>query len=182
MGGTMDNVFTSKAKHSDFSWQTLGDIKAGRENLGEDMPVLVYRLLQYSINHVLNEEQGKEYTDHVFRTAGELVGREFAKNVLDLKKERDPFLAELQETLKSLKIGILRMEVFDEGNASFTLTVGEDLDCSGLPITNEVVCVYDEGFIAGIFEEYTGKPYTVREIDCWASGDRVCRFKGAPDE
>ena len=59
---------------------------------------------------------------------------------------------------------------------SFTLTVSEDLDCSGLPSTDEVVCHYDEGFIAGILNAYTGKSFTAKEIDCWASGDRVCRF------
>ena len=53
------------------------------------------------------------------------------------------------------------------------------MDCSCLPITGENVCTYDEGFIAGILNEYTGKTYDVREIDCWASGERVCRFKGS---
>jgi predicted hydrocarbon binding protein len=61
-------------------------------------------------------------------------------------------------------------------NMRFTLTVAEDLDCSGLPFTDEVVCQYDEGFIAGILEAYTGKRFFAKEIDCWASGDRVCRF------
>ncbi|MCK5055523.1 MAG: 4-vinyl reductase, partial [Candidatus Aminicenantes bacterium] len=28
----------------------------------------------------------------------------------------------------------------------------------------------------GILEAYTGKAFRVKEIDCWASGDRVCRF------
>ena len=59
---------------------------------------------------------------------------------------------------------------------TFTLTVAEDLDCSGLPFSDEVVCQYDEGFIAGILEAYTGKPFHAKEVDCWASGDRVCRF------
>ena len=58
----------------------------------------------------------------------------------------------------------------------FTLAVAEDLDCSGLPFTDEVVCKYDEGFIAGIMETYTGRPFIAKEIDCWASGGRVCRF------
>jgi predicted hydrocarbon binding protein len=174
----MENVFKAEPKHVDFSWASIGDIKEGRENLGEDMPVLVYRLLQYSVNHVLVTEMGQEQANHVFRTAGELVGHEYARNALDLTLGMDPFLAQLQASLKSLRIGILRMEMLDDRDGSFVLTVGEDLDCSGLPITNEVVCVYDEGFIAGIFEEYTGKPYKVREVDCWASGARVCRFKG----
>ncbi|MDR1184579.1 MAG: 4-vinyl reductase, partial [Coriobacteriales bacterium] len=67
---------------------------------------------------------------------------------------------------------------FDADTGNLVLTVGQDLDCSGLPMTNETVCFYDEGFIAGILETYTGKKYDVREIDCWANGDRVCRFQG----
>jgi predicted hydrocarbon binding protein len=78
--------------------------------------------------------------------------------------------------LKTYLIGILQFENSDLGSLSFTLTVGEDLDCSGLPVSNETVCEYDEGFISGIFNAYTGKQFIVKEIDCWASGDRVCRF------
>ena len=77
-----------------------------------------------------------------------------------------------------MKIGILRIESFDAETGEFVLTVAEDLDCSGLPPTNEVVCTYDEGFLSGILDVYSGKKYHVREIDCWANGDRVCRFNG----
>jgi predicted hydrocarbon binding protein len=70
------------------------------------------------------------------------------------------------------------VEASDVQNLNFMLTVSEDLDCSGLPIKGVTVCDYDEGFIAGILEAYTGKSYKVREIDCWANGDRVCRFSG----
>ncbi|MDR0671731.1 MAG: hypothetical protein LBF64_05400 [Oscillospiraceae bacterium] len=31
--------------------------------------------------------------------------------------------------------------------------------------------------MSGILEIYTGQKYDVREVDCWASGDRVCRFE-----
>jgi predicted hydrocarbon binding protein len=54
--------------------------------------------------------------------------------------------------------------------------VSEDLDCSGLPVYGETVCDFDEGFIAGIFHVYTGKEFIVKEIDCWSTGDRTCRF------
>jgi predicted hydrocarbon binding protein len=40
-----------------------------------------------------------------------------------------------------------------------------------------VVCQYDEGFIGGILDTYVGRPFSVREVDCWASGERVCRFE-----
>ncbi len=85
-------------------------------------------------------------------------------------------MAELKEKLISLKVGVLRIEEADEEKLQFVLTVSEDLDCSGLPIFGESVCDYDEGFIAGIFEEYTGKEFMAKEFDCWATGDRTCRF------
>jgi len=59
---------------------------------------------------------------------------------------------------------------------NFTLTVAEDLDCSGLPVFQETICTYDEGFISGLLSEYTGREFDVKEVDCWCSGDRVCRF------
>jgi hypothetical protein len=43
-------------------------------------------------------------------------------------------------------------------------------------VCGETVCTYDEGFIAGLLGEYTGLPFVVKEVDCWCSGDRVCRF------
>lgn len=175
----MENIFKDATQKS-FEWGNLGDIKNGRGDLGEDMPVIVYRLMQYTLLDVMSKEFGLTKANEFFRAAGYLAGTEFAKNVLNLELEFDDFISHLQEALKTLKIGILRMEAFEQETGEIVLTVGQDLDCSGLPITNENVCVYDEGFISGILEKYTGKKYDVREIDCWASGDRVCRFKGTP--
>jgi predicted hydrocarbon binding protein len=175
-----DNIFAeSMGRHSQFEWKNLGDIKQGRGDLGEEMPVLVYRLMQYTMLDALTREYGEETANIYFRQAGHLAGTEYAKHVLDLSLPLGEFIAHLQTSMEALKIGILRMEAFNDATGKITLTVGQDLDCSGLPITNENVCSYDEGFIAGILEAYTGKPYDVREVDCWANGDRVCRFEGA---
>ena len=168
--------------YAGFSWDALGDIKEGRGDLGEEMPVLVYRLMQYTMLDVLSKAYGRDKANEYFRQAVFLACSEYAKNVLDLKADFNTFLANLQKSLLDLKVGVLRMESFDAATGSIMLTVGQDLDCSGLPVTNENVCIYDEGFIAGILEAYTGKPYVVREVDCWASGDRVCRFKGTVKE
>jgi hypothetical protein len=165
-------------KHEIFSWNNLGNIKEGRGDLGEEMPVIVYRLMQYTMLDVLSKAHGLEKANEYFRQSGFLAGKEFAKNTLDLKADFNAFVAGLQKSLEVLKIGILRIEAFDHGTGNIVLTVGQDLDCSGLPVTEENVCTYDEGFIAGILGEYTGHTYNVREVDCWASGGRVCRFIG----
>ena len=171
------NIFF-KGKHEEFNWNNLGDIKEGRGDLGDEMPVIVYRLMQYTMLDVLSKTYGVDQANEYFRQAGFLAGTEFSKNILDLSVDFNMFIANLQKALKELKIGVLRMEAFDPETGNIVLTVGQDFDCSGLPITNENVCIYDEGFIAGILEAYTGKRYEVREVDCWANGDRVCRFNG----
>ena len=173
-----ENIFLKKKNHEEFTWEKIGNIAEGRGDLGEEMPVLVYRIMQYTILDVLSKAHGLEQANKYFHDAGFLAGNMFANNLLDLKLDFDAFISHLQEKLREFKIGVLRIEEFNTGDGSFVLTVAQDLDCSGLPVTNENVCIYDEGFIAGIFKAYTGKDYEVREIDCWASGDRVCRFEG----
>lgn len=56
----MENIFEQEKKHSVFSWDGLGDIKEGRGDLGEEMPVLVYRLMQYTMLDVLSKEFGED--------------------------------------------------------------------------------------------------------------------------
>jgi predicted hydrocarbon binding protein len=159
-----------------FSWKDLGNIEEGRSSLGPNAPVWVYRLLQYTFRDVLITRVGPDMANEILREAGKTAGMQFFKNMLKPGLGFDDFIADLQRTLREHKLGILRIEKADLENMCFTLTVAEDLDCSGLPFTDEVVCQYDEGFIAGILEGYTGKPFHAKEIDCWASGDRVCRF------
>ena len=177
-----DNIFMKKRKHSDFDWKIMEGIEEGRGDLGTEMPVLLYRLMQYTLLEDLTKHYGLDQANEHFRAAGFRAGYEYAKNVLNLDVEFNVFVSNLQESLRELKVGILRMEAFEPDTGRIVLTVGQDLDCSGLPITNENVCVYDEGFIAGILEAYTGKKYEVKEIDCWASGDRTCRFSGTVAE
>jgi hypothetical protein len=76
-----------------------------------------------------------------------------------------------------MNIGVLRIEQAKPDTMEFLLTVSEDLDCSGIPVSGEAVCEYDEGFLAGLFNEYTGRSFDAQEVDCWATGDRTCRFR-----
>ena len=159
-----------------FSWEQLGDIEEGRPSLGKQTSVAVYRLMQYTMRAVLEKEYGDETTRQLLVQAGRLAGREFCKNVLDTSLSFNKFIAQLHDVLLELSVGILRMEQSDVSNLNFMATVSEDLDCSGLPIKGVTVCDYDEGFIEGIFSVYTGKDFSVKEVDCWTTGERTCRF------
>lgn len=169
-------MFKDERDYNRFRWQDLGDLVKGRPNLGLSVPVLVYRLLQYTLRDALIAEVRVDKANDILVKAGRLAGAEFCQNLLNREFDLNEFVAQLQQVLREKSIGILRIEKADLENMTFTLTVEVDLDCSGLPFTDEVVCQYDEGFIAGILEAYTGKPFRATEVDCWASGDRVCRF------
>ena len=174
--------FVNGENENQYIWGMISDITDARKNLGMEMPVSMYRLFQYSIREEMVKQFGKEATIAVFRKAGITAGKEFANNMLTLDLEISDFITHLQDTLVNTKIGILRVEEFDFDTGEAILTVSEDLDCSGLPITGETVCNYGEGFLAGILQVYTKKEYIVTEIDCWATGSRVCRFKAHKKE
>lgn len=159
-----------------FDWSRIGDIKVGRENLGDTVPVAVYRLMQYTIRDELVARYGAETAEEITRAAGQRAGLAFSRNLMEPKEDFYEFVAELQKKLKEYSIGIMRIERADLETLQLTLTVSEDLDCSGLPVTGDTVCAYDEGFIAGILKDHTGKDFDVVEVDCWATGDRTCRF------
>lgn len=162
---------------NDFSLNNLGDITDGRQNLGSQVPVFVYRLLEYSLKSELAKQFGEQKSEEIFRNAGELAGTQFAKQMLDLTLPLPRFIEHLQTVFSTNCIGIIRFENFDHSTGDITLTISEDLTCSGLPIIGKTVCNYDEGFLKGILDSYTCNQYVVQEIDCWATGSRVCRFQ-----
>lgn len=159
-----------------FSWDLIGDIALGRPNLGPTTRIEVYRLMQFIFRDVLEEHYGTEQTDSLFYAAGEKAGKAFYAKFCSHCADLNDFVRTVQELLRELGIGILRVESADVEQGSFVITVSEDLDCSGLPELDYEICVYDEGFIAGLMESFTGQRFKVKEVDCWCTGDRTCRF------
>ncbi len=77
-----------------------------RDNLGEELPVMVYRLLEYSLKEELIGQFGKEKQIEIFRNAGRKAGEYFAKKMLNLDQPLDQFVSELQSKMQELKIGV----------------------------------------------------------------------------
>jgi uncharacterized protein len=159
-----------------FSWDQLGNVDEGRPNLGNTTKVAVYRLMQYTMRSVLEKEFGDERTRALLVKAGKLAGHEFCINLLDTSQSLNKFISQFHDKLLEYSVGILKVEKANTESFSFIVTVSEDLDCSGLPVKGVSVCDYDEGFIQGVFEAYLKKEFVVKEIDCWSTGERTCRF------
>ena len=156
----------------------VGSVRAILPKLGDLISLIPYRMLQYTVRDVLEQRVGTEACDRLYYDAGEVAGHFFFDGFMTEFKELpfNGFAGELQRVLKELGVGVLRVEKADAEKGEFVLTVSEDLDCSGLPDLGLEVCNYDEGFIAGVFFKYTGITFKAKEVDCWCSGDRTCRF------
>jgi predicted hydrocarbon binding protein len=162
-----------------FDWDTTvgADMQVARPSLGPNTRIEVYRLFQFTLRDILEQHYGTEMADTLFREAGVMAGKAFFEKFLSGAKDAASLASRVQEAFTQLGIGIFRVESAESDNSRFIFTVDEDLDCSGLPDTSDVVCVYDEGFIQGVLESFSGKGFNVREIDCWCTGSRTCRFE-----
>jgi predicted hydrocarbon binding protein len=162
-----------------FTWDTTigADMQVARPSLGPFTRVETYRLFQFTLRDILEQHYGTEQADTLFREAGVLAGRSFYEKYLSGATDVASLANKIQTTFNELGIGIFRVETADVPGGHFVFTVDEDLDCSGLPDTREVICVYDEGLIQGVLESFAGKGFDVKEIDCWCTGARTCRFE-----
>ncbi|CAK7004241.1 MAG: hypothetical protein DELT_00163 [Desulfovibrio sp.] len=171
---------TASSRKYGFSWDLIGcDMSDARPGLGVNTTIEVYRLLQFTLRDVLEKRYGTEIVDDIFREAGTLAGKAFFERYCSGATDISSLAKTVQEQFREMGIGIVRFEKADAETMTFQLTVDEDLDCSGLPDSADHICVYDEGFIKGILDSFTGKNFTVREVDCWCSGERTCRFKAS---
>jgi predicted hydrocarbon binding protein len=165
-----------------FNWDLIGDIEEGRPNLGAQVDLDMYRLMQFTMRDALEARYGTEATDEIFYAAGKLAGAEFYEHHIKPVSDVNEFVGKTQQTLRDKRIGVLRLEeaFLDEGRV--TLTIDEDLDCSGLPELDYETCVYDEGFVSALFESFTNSRWKAEEIDCWCTGARTCRFLVTQEE
>ena len=159
-----------------FNWDLIGDIDMGRPNLGSHVDLAVYRLMQFTMRDVIEQNYGSAVTDEIFYAAGKKAGAMFYEQFIKPVGSLDEFVSKTQQQLKEKNIGVLRLEEAALKEGRVILTVDEDLDCSGLPELDYETCIYDEGFIAALFESYTSEKWKAEEIDCWCTGARTCRF------
>ena len=78
-----NNIFMEDQKPLSFEQYLQYDEKS-RSNLGETLPVLVYRMLEYSLREELYRRFGKDEQIDIFRKAGQRSGEYFARNMLHL--------------------------------------------------------------------------------------------------
>lgn len=159
-----------------FNWDLIGNVEEGRPNLGPKVNVEFYRLMQFTLRDAMEAELGVEKTDMIFYKAGSLAGSAFYERYIHPVNSLEEFVSKTQDMLIEKGIGVLRIEEADIENGKILLTIDEDLDCSGLPELDYETCIYDEGLVAALIASFTEENWTAKEIDCWCTGARTCRF------
>ena len=159
-----------------FTKELIGDLVLGRPNLGVKTDVEMYRLMLFSLRDVIEQKFGSKEADEIFFEAGKIAGSYFYETYIAPVISAEDFFSKIQKVLKEKKIAILRIEEVLLDSGTVLLTIDEDLECSGLLEIDHEICIYDEGFLSAIFEKYTGEKWLAKEIDCWGTGSRTCRF------
>ena len=106
-------MFKEEREESQFTWNMLGDIEAGRPNLGPMLHLAVYRLMQFTLRDLLIRDFGVETADRIFFEAGKKAGEEFCRHLLAETQDLNSFVAGVQRAMKDLGIAIFRVESAD---------------------------------------------------------------------
>ncbi|MFW6041184.1 MAG: V4R domain-containing protein [Thermoplasmatota archaeon] len=99
------------------------------------------------------------------RDAGKNIGKDFESTNL---KE---LMEEIQGFWSGNKLGNID---FDGENH---IIVYDCFDCCDMPDVGETFCSLDEGLIEGIIEERLNLKVSVKEKECFGTGDNRCKFK-----
>lgn len=131
-----------------------------RPNLNNVLPLATYRLLRIS---GMKELFG-DSTGHVLYRLGKILSTYF-----DVKTE-DDFL----KLVKDLGIGI--PEIVEKSEDKIIIDLYECMTCAGLPITGELICDLECGFLAGGIEKITGRKTKGTQTKSWTAGNDFCEF------
>lgn len=104
------NIFFENKKTTSLN-DYLNYNQNSRENLGADLPVLVYRMLEYSMKEELRKRFGRDEQIDIFRSAGYMAGEYFANNYLNLDEPLEQFVKQLQTLIWHSKGDVLIISV-----------------------------------------------------------------------
>jgi hypothetical protein len=132
-----------------------------RPNLGEDIPLTLYRILRViGMRNILGETSGATLY-MMGKQVGTMIG---AKD-----------LGEFEEKVRELKVGIPELQVIDEDHVIVKLY--ECITCAGFVYTGEMFCDMESGIIAGLLEGVFKKKARSTQTKSWSVGYNYCEFE-----
>jgi predicted hydrocarbon binding protein len=141
---------------------TFADMKKiKRENLGDVVPLELFRTIRLIGLYQALPSNGKGTTLTIGRKIGEELGVNTVKELFDL--------------FENMKIGI--PTIIREDEKGMTIAV-HDCFCEGLPVLEgKMVCDLEGAIMEGALTKMRGKRVSVREVKCNVHGDEYCEYE-----
>ncbi|OAB42293.1 V4R domain-containing protein [Paenibacillus glacialis] len=141
---------------------TFADMKKiKRENLGDLVPLELFRTIRLIGLYQALPMNGKGTTQTIGRKIGEELG------VTSVN--------ELFELFENMKIGIPTIVREDEKGMTVAI---HDCFCEGLPVMEgKMVCDLEGAIMEGALTKIQGKRVSVREVKCNVHGDEHCEYE-----
>ncbi len=132
-----------------------------RPKLGEDIPLVLYRILRViGMRNILGESSGSALY-MVGKQVGNLIG---ATDLNDFKRK-----------IEELKVGIAEVEFVDEDN--LVVKLYECITCAGFSYTGEMFCDMESGIVAGLLEKALSRRAKSVQTKSWSMGYSFCEFE-----
>ncbi|APH39399.1 V4R domain-containing protein [Methanohalophilus halophilus] len=115
------------------------------------------------------EAQGIDHNP-IVKHIGSDIGTQIANTF-----EQGDFLDSLEEVRsfwKCYKLGKVQIEDTDP----LTIKVKDCFECMSMPVLGHPICSFDEGMLEGILYKITGERPSIKETECYATGDNHCLF------
>lgn len=108
--------------------------------------------------------------DPILHEAGLKVGEALYEKVKD--PDMSTFLGNIANFWETHSLGSVEVKEFQP----LTISVEDCFECSGLPYLGRPACAFDSGILESLFSLYNNEEIKVKETQCYALGDKACRF------
>ena len=159
----------------EFNWDIIGDLQEGRPNLGGQVNLILYRVMQYTFHEIAVKQFGNDESNRLFYEAGNIAGRFFFDNFLVKDKDLplDSFLEKLRAVLDENCIRFLRIDSVNEAAGEFAISVAAGFEGDALDAIKLADCDYDNGFVEGVLFKYAGKDFKAKGVNTRAVQDII---------
>ena len=160
--------------------------------LGDKRMVLLHAEALGALRQELIESVGTEFTRGLLTRAGYLAGMRDAELAMKARSDESQLDmlaagAQLHALSGMVEVEPIRVEANQEqgylyGEFLWKHSIEDDMHAVSSGPTQEPVCWMEIGYSSGFLTRLMGKRIIVREVECLATGDNVCRAIAKPVE
>lgn len=144
--------------------------KTDRPALGNDIPLLVFRVFRHFSAQYVEEVMGRGAAV-VFQNGGRDLGRE--AGTMLYKADSEEYLREICKFVRDSRIGILMPR--EVSAKRLVVDLDECITCAGMSNIGKRICQFEVGFVAGVAEVMVKKKTRATETKCNANGEGTCQ-------